>query len=227
MSNRAQIFAVHKKRQGVKEKYPGFKHKGYSDFSLNPLEAFQGCHFSAVRGPVSGATGSHNGHPSVKPSLLPSLINKGQLGARRRQCAPSGAWRSPPTAHTYPAARDTSVRPPGTSSPGAGQKSQVRRVTAHVDRSAAVRPPDSAPSNGPRNSNSSTSVCDPEPTAAPPLPGKVEGGRLRLRLGFPGGEVRAFCAGAAARTRPGKQLPVLHVRGGVPSAPVTPRQATC
>lgn len=33
-----------------KKKYPGLKHKGDSDFTLNPHEAFQGCHFSAVRG---------------------------------------------------------------------------------------------------------------------------------------------------------------------------------
>lgn len=50
MSQEAQIFAVHETCQSVKEKYPGLKHKGDSDFTLNPHEAFQGCHFSAVRG---------------------------------------------------------------------------------------------------------------------------------------------------------------------------------
>jgi hypothetical protein len=47
----------------------------------------------------------------VKPSPLPSLINKEQLGARQRQGADVQRVEKPPTAHTYPAARDTSVCP--------------------------------------------------------------------------------------------------------------------
>lgn len=116
MSKEAQIFAVDEKCQSVKEKYPGFKHKGYSDFSLNPHEAFQGCHFSAVRGPVWGATGSHVGHPCVQPSPptpappgppLLSLINKGQLshlpqGAAAARTVHRAAQGEAGTAHAHP-----------------------------------------------------------------------------------------------------------------------------
>lgn len=186
----------------MKEKYPGFKHKGYSDFSLNPLEALQGCHFPALRDRSQEQLGATTSTPPVQPSPLLSLTNKEPLRARQRQCAPSSG--EAPTAHTYPAARD----PPSlrdTSSPGAECKSQGRCVTAHVDRSAVVRPPGSAPSNGSQNSNLSTSACDPEDTTAPPLPGDVNGGRLRLRRGF-WCEFRRVrkgrCAGLAKKTTP-------------------------
>lgn len=186
----------------MKEKYPGFKHKGYSDFSLNPLEALQGCHFLALRDRSQEQLGATTSTPPVQPSPLLSLI-------KSRSGLDSGGAHRPaqgeaPTAHTYPAARDPqSLR--DTSSPGAEYKSQGRCVTAHVDRSAVVRPPGSAPSNGSQNSNLSTSACDPEDTTAPPLPGDVNGGRLRLRRGF-WCEFRPVrkdrCAGLAKKTTP-------------------------
>lgn len=142
----------------------------------------------------------------MKPSLLPSLINKGQLGDRQRQCAPSGAWRSPPTAHTYPAARDTSVRPPGTSSPGAGQKSQVRRVTAHADRSAAVRPPAQPHPTARAIQIHPLPFATRNPRLLRPSPGKWKEGGSVCALAFRGVKFERLrpggCADPARKTTP-------------------------
>lgn len=172
---------VREKRQGVKEKCPGFKTQRILGFQLKSPRGISRLSFLCGKGPVSGATGSHSEHPSVQPSLLLSLI-KGSSGLDSCS-AHRPAHGEAPTAHTYPAARDPPSLP-DMSSPGTEQKSRDRCVTAHVDRSVAVRPLGSAPSNGSQNSNSSTSVCDPEDTAVPLLPGEVDGGRLRLRCGF-------------------------------------------
>lgn len=115
MSQEAQIFVVHETCQSVKEKYPGLKHKGDSDFTLNPHEAFQGCHFSAVRGTGLRShweprRASPPCHPP--PTFCLSLIKGssptyGSSGLQLRQCAACRAQRSP---HR--------VRPPGRPCPG-------------------------------------------------------------------------------------------------------------
>lgn len=113
MSQEAQIFAVHETCQSVKEKYPGLKHKGDSDFTLNPHEAFQGCHFSAVRGTGLRSHWEPLEHPSVPPApYLLSFTNKGQLAHLRQLGAAAAPVRSvqgtekpaprPPTRPTVP-----------------------------------------------------------------------------------------------------------------------------